>query len=109
MSLFELYLIMQADSISTLFGFIAVICIAASIPIICMAYDKYEEAFTWKFPAISISVGLVALFVSFAIPSTKSLVTVIGVHQVMNNEQAMQLPDNLLKVMNKYLKEIIDE
>lgn len=54
-------------------------------------------------------VGIVMLFMSMLIPNSKTLVAMVTIPPVINNEQVQQLPENILGFINDYVKEKRDE
>ena len=54
--------------------------------------------------------GLICLFLSVAIPPSKSCYAIFGVGTVLNyinnSDEAKQLPDNALKAVNRYLESL---
>lgn len=58
--------------------------------------------------AIIKKVSLVFLFfnLGWLIPTTKEMVAILVVPKIANNEKIQQLPDNLLNLVNDWIKEL---
>jgi hypothetical protein len=42
--------------------------------------------------------------INVATPSTKDLFFILGLSEVLNNDEAKKLPNNLLKLVNEYVE-----
>lgn len=74
--------------------------------------DKYEKDATQNyFKSLKTSFITVAIlaFMLVLIPSRKEMIAIVAVPYVTDNAQFKQLPENVFKVLNNYIKEYLPE
>lgn len=107
----ELYLITRLDAISTFCIAMAVVLISAifigyilKISLYEDSIDKYlKKAFKWMVPMF-IFFSLTAVFV----PTTKQACAIYVGNYLLENEDAKEIPDKVLRLANEYLDELIE-
>ena len=119
-SYWPIYLIESADNIKFIFILLLIISSIVTITILGMLWSytnpefegfKKKSAEKWlKNAFISNICFLILVLIT---PSTNTLYKIFGIGSVLeymkNNDEAKQLPDNALKAINYYLKEIPKE
>lgn len=110
----EVYFILQLDSIRNTTGsllFIIGLLTAISAVVFflsfddCFGSDGTVRALTKKLCTISLSLFSVLLLVQAFIPSTKQMAAVLILPQVVNNEKVQQLPEDILNLVQSFIKE----
>lgn len=121
MTLFLLYLALQADSISVFLGIFSVVTGFSAVGLTLFYFGTIDfdrdlhclAAKLWKrlVPAFILIWVVTAMF-----PSTKTLLILGGAHAAMEtvemvkeNPNFQAIPDNLAKVINKTLEDYIQE
>lgn len=69
--------------------------------------DDYKSFRRWCVGIFS-SIALITCLAN-ALPSIKQLAFIFGVPAVINNEDAREIPSNVLKYLNNHLKEELEE
>lgn len=119
-SYWALYLIESADSIKFIFILLLIISSIASISILGMLwsytnpeYEGFEKKSAKKWLKNAFISNICFLILVLITPSTNTLYKIFGIGSVLeyvrNSDEAKQLPDNVLKAINYYLKEIPKE
>lgn len=111
-----LYFIEQADNFTVLLSIILIIVSILFIVFLIVASiardEKEKELAKKHLKKITPILAVLILSVTL-LPSTKSCYRIIGIGTVLeyikNSDEAKQLPDNALKAINYYLKEIPKE
>lgn len=67
-------------------------------------YKRYKRSMIW-----GISIGVLFLFISVFIPTTKEFAAIYLIPKIANNEQITKIPDNAAKLLNTKLEQWIDE
>lgn len=119
-SYWALYLIESADSIKFIFILLLIISSIASISILGMLwsytnpeFEDFEKKSAKKWLKNAFISNICFLILVLITPSTNALYKIFGIGSVLeymkNNDEVKQLPDNALKAINYYLKEIPKE
>lgn len=119
-SYWALYLIESADSIKFIFILLLIISSIASISILGMLwsytnpeFESFEKKSAKKWLKNAFISNICFLILVLITPSTNALYKIFGIGSVLeymkNNDEVKQLPDNALKAINYYLKEIPKE
>lgn len=111
-----IYLIGIVDNLKEFFNFFGIIglvaCIGAFFVFKVQASSDYnsereEEEFN-KGASISLK-GIIICFIfislSMFIPNSKTMIAMVTIPPVINNEQVQELPENVLGFINDYLKD----
>lgn len=115
MEYFLIYLIGTVDGLKEFFNFVgtmgALFCIGAfcifRVNFTNNREDTAKESARKSFKSF---VFFLALFIfTQLIPNSKTLVAMITIPPVINNEQVKELPENVLGFINDYIKEKRDE
>lgn len=118
MSVFELYLITTFTESSKAFGvlgFLLAICATFGAAIkIGITYDEHADEGNKQlvkvFPCKTIAViSFLFLLTSFLSPSYKQLAIIYSGSFATNNAEAKQIPDNAMKVLNKFMQEYLND
>ena len=115
----ELYWIFQLDAIGSLLSGLAVSSIVLGIIIFAMGCsecdDNSHENDGWKrglkLQKLAFTVIPLCILISVIntlLPTTKSMVAILAIPPVINNEQVQQLPTNVLNLLNKKLEELAE-
>lgn len=122
MSELEIYLILKLDMLIWLCGLSCAFFIFCSLVLIIghnIARSEFEarpnqkdyklsaERWEKKRPRsfITIPLGILFFVISIFIPTTKEFVIIKVAPAIVNNEQVQELPDNLMKFINGWIKE----
>lgn len=119
-SYWSIYLIESADNIKFIFILLLIISSIASISILGMLwsyinpeYEGFEKKSAKKWLKNAFISNICFLILVLITPSTNTLYKIFGIGTVLeyikNSDEAKQLPDNALKAINYYLKEIPKE
>lgn len=119
-SYWALYLIESADSIKFIFILLLIISSIATITILGFLwdytnpeFDGFEKKSAEKWLKNAFISNICFLILVLITPSTNALYKIFGIGTVLeyikNSDEAKQLPDNALKAINYYLKEIPKE
>lgn len=119
-SYWSIYLIENADNIKFIFILLLIISSIASISILVMLwsytnpeYEGFEKKSAKKWLKNAFISNICFLILVLITPSTNALYKIFGIGTVLeyikNSDEAKQLPDNALKAINYYLKEIPKE
>ena len=119
-SYWAIYLIEKADCILGFSIFFAAFSILAFITTLGMLYcyinpieDGYTKESVLKWCKRFLYSSICFLTLIIFVPSTRTIYKVFGIGSVLeyvkNSDEAKQLPDNALKAINYYLKEIPKE
>lgn len=119
-SYWAIYLIESADNIKFIFILLLIISSIASISILGMLwsytnseYEGFEKKSAKKWLKNAFISNICFLILVLITPSTNTLHKIFGIGTVLeyikNSDEAKQLPDNALKAINYYLKEIPKE
>ena len=120
MEYFLIYLIGVVDNLKEFFHFFGSISLIACLVAFCIfklqsssEYNsKREEERFNKGASISLKWAIIYfsfVFLSLLIPNSKTLVAMVTIPPVINNEQVQELPENVLGFINDYIKEKRDE
>lgn len=115
-----IYLIGIVDNLKEFFCFFGTIGLVACLGAFCIFNvqsssdynSKREEEQFNKGASISLKGAIICfsfVFLSLLIPNSKTLVAMVTIPPVINNEQVQELPENVLGFINDYLKEKRDE
>jgi len=123
-----MYFFVMLDNIKSIFGVIMGISMTVVVIILIMAFlsalyifidyslhdwDCFTKFFTHKITIIIFSITFCLSWIGFItktmIPSTKQAAIIYIVPKVINNEHAKEIPENLIKFVNKYLEENIGD
>lgn len=115
-----LYLIESADTIKFIFILLLIISSIASVTILGMLWsytnledEGFEKKSAKKWLRNAFISNICFLILVLITPSTNTLYKIFGIGTVLeyikNSDEAKQLPDNALKAINYYLKEIPKE
>lgn len=108
MTAFEIYLlnvISNISAISTVFGFI--LAIGGGVAFIISHIEDEEK---WYKPIkTAIITGCVLLVLSVAIPDRKTMVAMLVVPNISNQQWIKELPDNMQKIVNKLISDYLEE
>lgn len=119
-SYWSIYLIESADTIKFIFILLLIISSIASVTILGMLLsytnledEGFEKKSAKKWLRNTFISNICFLILVLIIPSTNTLYKIFGIGTVLeyikNSDEAKQLPDNALKAINYYLKEIPKE
>ena len=103
----DLYWITRLDGINTLltiFFIVGTIVLIVAAACYCAAEEK-KPAWALKPVIVIIIIGILATF----IPDTKTMVAIVFVPKIVNNETVQQIPENAAKFINLKLKEWISD
>lgn len=104
MTLLQLYLISILPRFSPMFiGFGLCLSIASAMWI---SFSIAESLVPIRKLKTIIAVPIILLLFGIAIPSEKQLMFIAGGYFATNNEEAKKLPENVLKAVNNFLKNI---
>lgn len=113
MDYFLLYLILRLDAISNagvVFTVITGIIFAVTLLIIALNYGDEEAKDFTKPWAVCFGVSFaITLFLAVMVPSTKQAAVVYCLPKIINNEQVQKVPDNLLRLANRWIDDQIAE
>ena len=118
MEYFLIYLIGIVDDLKEFFNFVgaigSVFCIGAFCIFRSNLTDAREETKkdleSWSRKSFKFFVVFAIIFASSVfVPNSKTLIAMVTIPPVINNEQVQQLPENVLGFINDYLKEKRDE
>lgn len=119
-SYWSIYLIESADTIKFIFILLLIISSIASVTILGMLWsytnledEGFEKKSAKKWLRNAFISNICFLILVLITPSTNTLYKIFGIGSVLeyvkNSDEAKQLPDNALKAINYYLKEIPKE
>nr|DAG94631.1 MAG TPA: hypothetical protein [Crassvirales sp.] len=119
-SYWSIYLIESADTIKFIFILLLIISSIASVTILGMLWsytnledEGFEKKSAKKWLRNTFISNICFLILVLITPSTNTLYKIFGIGTVLeyikNSDEAKQLPDNALKAINYYLKEIPKE
>lgn len=119
-SYWSIYLIESADTIKFIFILLLIISSIASVTILGMLWsytnledEGFEKKSAKKWLRNAFISNICFLILVLITPSTNTLYKIFGIGTVLeyikNSDEAKQLPDNALKAINYYLKEIPKE
>lgn len=119
-SYWSIYLIESADTIKFIFILLLIISSIASVTILGMLWsytnledEGFEKKSAKKWLKNAFISNICFLILVLITPSTNTLYKIFGIGTVLeyikNSDEAKQLPDNALKAINYYLKEIPKE
>lgn len=125
-SAFWIYLIGISDQVSRSFNFLsffffistigAIVSCAVIYTLDCSPYveskkelEKKATCLKWSKRAVIISAitWIIVGLISILIPSSKTIVAMITVPAIVNNEEVQKLPKNILSFVNEYLEQNI--
>ena len=112
MSILFLYVLVVLINLKVIFICLSISAFIVSLVIIFFSYDQFFEddkiedfrRIMKKGKILLISSVLLGGLVCF-IPSWKQIAVIVGVNYLTNNEEAKKLPSNILKYINKKLKD----
>ena len=126
LSMFWIYLIGISDQVSRSFGFLSFFFFLSTIGAIVscaliytLDYSPYAESrkelekkatcLKWSKRAVIISAitWIIVGLISTLMPSSKTIVAMITVPAIVNNEEVQKLPSNIVQFVNTYLEENI--
>jgi energy-coupling factor transporter transmembrane protein EcfT len=119
-SYWSIYLIESADTIKFIFILLLIISSIASVTILGMLWsytnledEGFEKKSAKKWLRNTFISNICFLILVLITPSTNTLYKIFGIGTILeyvkNSDEAEQLPDNALKAINYYLKEIPKE
>lgn len=119
-SYWSIYLIESADTIKFIFILLLIISSIASVTILGILWsytnledEGFEKKSAKKWLKNAFISNICFLILVLITPSTNTLYKIFGIGSVLeyvrNSDEAKQLPDNVLKAINYYLKEIPKE
>lgn len=119
-SYWSIYLIESADTIKFIFILLLIISSIASVTILGMLWsyinledEGFEKKSAKKWLRNAFISNICFLILVLITPSTNTLYKIFGIGTILeyvkNSDEAEQLPDNALKAINYYLKEIPKE
>jgi hypothetical protein len=119
-SYWSIYLIESADTIKFIFILLLIISSIASVTILGMLWsytnledEGFEKKSAKKWLRNAFISNICFLILVLITPSTNALYKIFGIGTILeyvkNSDEAEQLPDNALKAINYYLKEIPKE
>lgn len=119
-SYWSIYLIESSDTIKFIFILLLIISSIASVTILGMLWsytnledEGFEKKSAKKWLRNAFISNICFLILVLITPSTNTLYKIFGIGTVLeyikNSDEAKQLPDNALKAINYYLKEIPKE
>lgn len=118
MTHFELYLLTRLDGIGVVFSILFFLLIVASIITsiwwgfaIHDSCDNDDEDVkkAGKICKRIYKATVIVTIIAVLTPCKKDLAIIYGLEYITNNEEAKKLPDNVLKVINQELEEILEE
>lgn len=113
MDYFLLYLILRLDvfsHISNIAAIVAGIIFAVTLIAYAVNYNNEKDKKASKPWAINFGiVFIISLFFTIAVPNTKQAAVVYCLPKIVNNEQVQKLPDNLLRLANRWIDDQITE
>jgi len=106
MSMFEIYIIMQLDSIKTGCLLLGVSLLFIGAIFTMMIFDSALDKFRFQVPiAVIILITSVLLFISnMFLPSTKTALTMVAGEKITNNEQLKESVNKGVEILPKVLK-----
>ena len=113
LSAFVIYLIGLIDELKDTLSALEVFCIIVLIPTVCacilfMDHDEIHKPLKKVFIVTTWVLG-VGLVLNLFVPSSKTVIAMVTVPAVINNEEAQKLPTNLVRFINEYLEESIQK
>ena len=120
MELWQLYLMLQADSINngvTALLVITSILLSLGCPIAFAAINDFAHTenresyrrYVKRTAKTSLITILILIPITMLMPSTKTLTYMIGGYYVTNIEGIKDIPPNVLNMMNKFMEEYIED
>lgn len=113
-SMFEVYMVMEVRSVGAILFLLGI----ATIGINAVFYFTEMDNRRWKSSYAAKPVkrhivlalfGVLFMLLSVLVPSTKTLVAMYGIPQLLQSEEAMKLPTNTLKALNKVFETYIED
>ena len=103
----DLYWITRLDQIEFFLCLIFFVGALVLIVIAAMSAADNDERPKWalKWMYILLAIGLITIF----IPNTKTMVAILFVPKIVNNETVQQIPENAAKFIDMKLKEWISD
>ncbi len=108
---FEIYLVMQLDSLCVLFLTLCMITggVSAGSFIDLLINFATEERRTFLKKALKVSTLLWAVFLLLSVftPSSKTVAAMYVVPKIVNNENVQKLPDEMLQLFRESIKDMM--
>lgn len=118
MEYFLIYLIGTVDGLKNVFDFVgtvgAVLCLAvffvSKINLVEVRGEEGKVYESWARKSFKFFIVFAIIFTSSNfVPNSKTLIAMVTIPPVINNEQVQELPENVLGFINDYIKEKRDE
>ena len=128
MSEFEIYLILKLNHLIAIFGVFTALSVATIIgyfvywmvtsediwdtsdkTVFKEEQEPKRKKLFWRRFKVFLPIALICLVFALAIPTTKDFIIIKVAPQVINNKQVQELPDNLLKFINGWIKDNTSE
>ena len=110
---FEIYLIMQLNSLC---GLLLVLCVVTGgvsagsfIEFLSVFTTEEKRTLLKKVLKISVPLSIMSLLLFVFIPSSKTVAAMYIVPKIVNNENAQKLPDEMLQLFRESIKDMLPE
>ena len=106
MSLFEIYLVMQADNFGG--GLFAIVLMSFMIATVYTMYWAIEKN-TFRVHKKVVAICVVAGTLLTIVPTTKTLIAMYGIPQALSSEEVQKVPNNAVKALNKLFEDYLEK
>ena len=106
----QVYLWTRLDGIRSLFIIgVVILLIGLFFYVVILADSSYDWEDIKKWFFLQLSLGVLFLLLSVAIPSKEDFALIYVLPKIVNNEKVQQIPEKFLDVANKKLDEMLDK